>query len=228
MPIGPRGEFDKIGAIYRRVLAACLDHRWLVIGGSTLIFLLSLGLAYLLPKEFLPRQDQSAFLIRIQTPVQSSIGFTESRLVEAEKILKQYPEIDHFFSAIGGFTSDTGAADGTVTDGQVNSALIYVTLKPKSQRTLGQFALMDKLRGQLNAIPGVIAVPQDLASHDFIAGRGFPIELNLRGPDYTVLEKKSREIVDAMSAFATSTPISAPACPRCGSIPTARWPRRRA
>ena len=28
------------------------------------------------------------------------------------------------------------------------------------------------------------AVPQDLASHDFIAGRGFPIELNLRGPDY--------------------------------------------
>ena len=193
------GEFDKISRVYRRVLGACLDHRWLVIFASTAIFLLSLGLAYLLPKEFLPRQDQSAFLIRIQTPVQSSIAFTEEKLVAAEKILKSHPEIDHFFSAIGGFTSDTGAADGAVTDGQVNSGLIYVTLKPKSQRTLGQFALMDKLREELNAIPGVTAIPQDLASHDFIAGRGFPIELNLRGPDYTVLEKKSGEIIAAMN-----------------------------
>jgi hydrophobe/amphiphile efflux-1 (HAE1) family protein len=193
------GEFDKIGRVYRRVLAACLGHRWLVILGSTAIFLLSLGMAYLLPKEFLPRQDQSAFLIRIQTPVRSSIAFTEDKLVTAEKILKQHPEIDHFFSAIGGFTSDTGAADGAVTDGQVNSALIYVTLKPKSQRTLGQFPLMDKLREELNAIPDVVAIPQDLASHDFIAGRGFPIELNLRGPDYLVLEKKSQEIISAMN-----------------------------
>ena len=192
------GEFDKFGAIYRRVLGLCLDHRWLVILVSTVIFLLSLGLAWLLPKEFLPRQDQSAFLVRIQTPVRSSIAFTEGKLVEAEKILRQHPEIDHFFSAIGGFTTDTGAADGAVTDGQVNSALIYVTLKPKSRRNMGQFALMDRLREELNAIPDVSAVPQDLASHDFIAGRGFPIELNLRGPDYDILEKKSREIIAAM------------------------------
>jgi HAE1 family hydrophobic/amphiphilic exporter-1 len=192
------GEFEKISAVYRRVLGACLDHRGMVIFVSLAIFVLSLGLAYELPKEFLPRQDQSAFLIRVQTPVKSSITFTEGKLVEAEKILQQHPEIDHFFSSIGGFTSDTGAADGAVTDGQVNSALIYVTLKPKSQRSLGQFALMDKLREELNAIPDVSAVPQDLASHDFIAGRGFPIELNLRGPDYVVLEKKAGEIIDQM------------------------------
>src|SRR5476649_2797846 len=191
-------RFDKIGQVYRSVLEFCLDHRWPVIFISMAIFLFSLGLAWLLPKEFLPRQDQSAFLIRVSTPVKSSIAFTEGKLVEAEKILNQHPEIDHFFSAIGGFTTDSGAADGAVTDGQVNSALIYVTLKPKSRRALGQFALMDKLREELNAIPDVSAVPQDLASHDFIAGRGFPIELNLRGPDYTVLEKKSGDIIAAM------------------------------
>ncbi len=192
-------QFDKFGVVYRGVLSACLDHRWLVILVSTAIFVLSLGLAYELPKEFLPRQDQSAFLIRIQTPVRSSLAFTEGKLVEAEKVLKAHPEIDHFFSTIGGFTSDTGAADGTVTDGQVNSALIYVTLKPKTQRTLGQFTLMDELRKELGAIPDMLAVPQDLASHDFVAGRGFPIELNLRGPDYAVLEQKSQEIIAAMN-----------------------------
>ena len=41
-------------------------------------------------------------------------------------------------------------------------------------------------------------MPQDLSSRNFIAGRGFPVELNLRGPDYKVLEQKSREIIDAM------------------------------
>src|SRR5271163_1090001 len=101
-------QFEKIGAFYRRALNFCLDHRWLVILISTAIFVVSLGLAYFLPKEFLPRQDQSAFLIRVQTPVRSSLAYTQGKMVEAEKILNQHPEIDHFFSAIGGFTSDTG------------------------------------------------------------------------------------------------------------------------
>jgi HAE1 family hydrophobic/amphiphilic exporter-1 len=191
-------QFAWLGRIYRDALGFCLGHRLLVITVSTIIFLVSLTLAYTLPKEFLPRQDQSAFLIRVQTPVQSSITFTQGKLVEMEKILRQHPEIDHFFSGVGGFTTDSGAAEGAVTDGQVNSALIYVTLKPKAQRGLGQFALMDRLRREFAAIPDLIAVPQDLASHDFIAGRGFPIELNLRGPDYRVLEQKSREIIQRM------------------------------
>ena len=191
-------QFDGLGRLYRGVLGFCLEHRLLVIVVSTVIFLVSLTLANTLPKEFLPKQDQSAFLVRIQTPVRSSISFTQAKLVECEKILRQHPEIDHFFSAIGGFTSDTGAADGAVTDGQVNSALIYVTMKPKGQRGLNQFALMDELRREFAKIPDLTAVPQDLASHDFIAGRGFPVELNLRGPDYHVLEQKSQQIIGEM------------------------------
>jgi hydrophobe/amphiphile efflux-1 (HAE1) family protein len=191
-------RFDWIGRVYRGVLGFCLNHRALVLTGSTAIFALSLLLASRLPREFLPFQDQGTFLVRIQAPVDSSLAFTQSRLVQAEAILQRHPEIDHFFAAIGGFTSDTGAADGAVTDGQVNSALIYVTMKPKSQRSVGQLALMNDLRAELAKIPDVLAVPQDLASHDFVAGRGFPIELNLRGIDYTVLEQKSGEIIAAM------------------------------
>jgi HAE1 family hydrophobic/amphiphilic exporter-1 len=71
-------------------------------------------------------------------------------------------------------------------------------MKPKLQRSVGQLALMDALRVELANIPDMTAVPQDLASHDFVAGRGFPIELNLRGIDYRVLEQKSSEIIAAM------------------------------
>jgi HAE1 family hydrophobic/amphiphilic exporter-1 len=192
------GQFDRIGAVYRSTLEFCLRHRALVLLGSTALFALSLLLAVGLPKEFLPFQDQGTFLVRIETPVHSSLAFTQGKLAEVEAVIGKHREIDHFFSAIGGFTSDTGAADGAVTDGQVNSALVYVTMKPKSQRSVGQLALMNDLREELAKIPDVTAVPQDLASHDFVAGRGFPIELNLRGIDYRVLEQKSAAIIDAM------------------------------
>jgi hydrophobe/amphiphile efflux-1 (HAE1) family protein len=191
-------QFDGIGAVYRATLGLCLRHRVLVLLASTVLFALSLVLAEKLPKEFLPFQDQGTFLVRIETPVHSSLAFTQGKLVAVEAVLAQHPEIDHYFSAIGGFTSDTGAADGAVTDGQVNSALVYVTMKPKSQRSVGQLALMNDLRAELAKIPDMTAVPQDLASHDFVAGRGFPIELNLRGIDYRVLEQKSGAIIDAM------------------------------
>jgi HAE1 family hydrophobic/amphiphilic exporter-1 len=191
-------QFDRIGAVYRDTLGFCLRHRVLVLLASTALFALSLVLAGKLQKEFLPFQDQGTFLVRIETPVHSSLAFTQGKLAAVEAVMRQHPEIDHFFSAIGGFTSDTGAADGAVTDGQVNSALVYVTMKPKSQRHVGQLALMNDLRAELAKIPDMKAVPQDLASHDFVAGRGFPIELNLRGIDYRVLEQKSAAIIDAM------------------------------
>ncbi len=191
-------QFDRIGAVYRGALGFCLRHRVLVLLASTALFALSLVLAVKLPKEFLPFQDQGTFLVRIETPVHSSLAFTQGKLSAVESVIRRHPEVDHFFSAIGGFTSDTGAADGAVTDGQVNSALVYVTMKPKSQRHVGQLALMNDLRSELAKIPDMTAVPQDLASHDFVAGRGFPIELNLRGIDYRVLEEKSATIIDAM------------------------------
>ena len=191
-------RFDAIGTLYRATLGFCLRHRALVLLGSTALFALSLILAEKLPKEFLPFQDQGSFLVRIETPVHSSLAFTQDKLAAVEAAIRRHPEVDHFFSAIGGFTSDTGAADGAVTDGQVNSALVYVTMKPKAQRTVGQLALMNDLRTELAKIPDLKAVPQDLASHDFVAGRGFPIELNLRGIDYRVLEQKSAAIIEAM------------------------------
>src|SRR6201999_2176540 len=38
-------QFDRIGQMYRSVLGVCLNHRWLVILASTVIFALSLNLA---------------------------------------------------------------------------------------------------------------------------------------------------------------------------------------
>jgi hydrophobe/amphiphile efflux-1 (HAE1) family protein len=187
--------FESWAALYRRVLEWCLNNNWIVILGGTGVFLVSLSLSYFLRKEFVPPQDQGAFIIHVQTPVGSSIHYTSDKLVEAEKILKQHTEITRFFAAIGGFTLDRGTPDGDIAESQVNVGTIYVTLKPQSERKLGQYAIMDRLRQELNAIPDLKAVPQDLGSRGFTTGRGFPIELNLRGEDYAVLESTAKKII---------------------------------
>ncbi len=48
------------------------------VGVATLVFVLSLGLAKSLKKEFVPSQDQSRFLIRVQTALGTSLEVTES------------------------------------------------------------------------------------------------------------------------------------------------------
>lgn len=187
--------FDSWAKFYHRILEWCLLHNWKVVGLGTAVFLVSLLIGLGLRKEFVPQQDQGSFLIRVQTPVGSSIQFTSEKLVEAEKILKQHPEVARYFAAIGGFTLDRGTPEGDIADSQVNVGTIYVTLKPQSQRKIGQFALMDQLRKELNAIPDFKAVPQDLGSRGFTAGRGFPVELNIRGEDYAVLESTAKKII---------------------------------
>jgi len=187
--------FENWARIYRRILEWCLNHNWFVVGVGTAIFLLSLGLSTFLRQEFIPPQDQGSFLIHVETPVGSSIHFTSQKLVEAEAVLKKHPEIDKFFAAIGGFTLEGGAPDGDIADSEVNVATIYITLKPRSQRTLGQFEVMKELRTELNAIPDMRAIPQDLSSKDFTSGRGFPIELNIRGESYEVLEDTASKII---------------------------------
>ncbi|MDR0534377.1 MAG: efflux RND transporter permease subunit [Verrucomicrobiales bacterium] len=187
--------FDNLAARYKRGLEWSLAHRWKVILLSLLMFSLSLVVGFMLRKEFLPPQDESAFLIRAQTPVGSSLHFTSDKLIEAEKILQSHPEVDRFFAAIGGFTLDQGEPDGDVSDDMVNMATIYVTLKPGSQRKLGQYELMDILRKELNAIPDFNAVPQDLGARNFSSGRGFPIELNIRGDNYGKLDDTAQRII---------------------------------
>ncbi|MES2309932.1 MAG: efflux RND transporter permease subunit [Verrucomicrobiota bacterium] len=179
---------------YKRLLRWSLDHRGIVVGVSFVIFLVSLLIGYFLRMEFLPPQDESAFLVHIETPVGSSLSFTSEKVIESEKVIQNHPEVSKLFAAIGGFSYTTGAANGDISEGVVNAATVYVTLKPSGDRQLSQQALIEILRRELNAIPDLKAYPQDLSSRGFTAGKGYPIELNIRGDDYKGLEKIANNI----------------------------------
>ena len=192
--------------------------------GATAVFALSLTLADALAARNSCRsrtRARSSSASRRRSIPRSA--FTQGKLVQAEAVLQKHPEIDHFFAAIGGFTSDTGAADGAVTDGQVNSALIYVTMKPKSQRSVGQFALMNELRERTGEDSRHAGRAAGLRLARFRGGarlsdRAESARDRLPGAR-TKIRRDHRRDEEDRATSATSTPISAPACPRCASIP---------
>ena len=184
--------FLKLSNFYRLLLTKILNYRLLVMAGSLVFFVLSLGTNKLLNKEFIPPQDQSRFIVRVQTPVGSSLEFTNTKVAELEKYMAQQPAVLRYYVSIGG--SD------------VNTAFGFITLKPKGQRPINpathkeftQAEVMASARQELNKIPGLRAIIQDLSSRGFSSGRGFPVEFTITGPNWEDLSNYAKTIMDKL------------------------------
>ncbi|HXS99191.1 MAG TPA: efflux RND transporter permease subunit [Elusimicrobiota bacterium] len=179
--------FSMANGAYRRGLTWTLDHRWKTVGLGTAFFALSIASVTRIRKEFVPAQDQSMFLVSMETPVGSSFEYTDAKFKEAEAWLMKQPILDRYYSAVGGF-------DGS----SVNSGMLFVTLKPLKERPLdaagrpmSQAEIMDAARAALNGIPSLKAFIIDLSQGGFSAGRNFPVEFTVRGPDWDTLTKVS-------------------------------------
>lgn len=188
-------QFQRFADSYRHLLQWCLNgfNRWIVVGLSLLFFVGSLMLWPGLKKEIVPFQDMDMFIMNFQTPVGSSLKFTSDRIAEAELVLKKRDEVLRYFVAVGGQTG-----------GESSSGIMFITLKPKSERKAGQRELMDWCTAEMSKIPGFVK-GRGVSSFDFSArglspGRTMPVEFNIRGENYQVLKAKAAEITEKLNA----------------------------
>jgi HAE1 family hydrophobic/amphiphilic exporter-1 len=182
---------------YEKTLATVIHRPWTTIALSLVFFALSLGSIRLLKKEFAPAEDQGRFMLRAQTPIGSNIAFTDSKFKEIENYLSKRTDLERFYASVGGFGG-----------GDVNSGIVFITLKPKGKRGLDptlkreptQQDLMNLFRTDLNKISDLKVTVQDLSMRGMGAGRGFPFEITIQGPDWNQLGKLSQELIDKMNA----------------------------
>ncbi|HXV19136.1 MAG TPA: efflux RND transporter permease subunit, partial [Candidatus Omnitrophota bacterium] len=198
------GSFHALSKIYRKVLERALKMPKTVIIASLAVFVGSLFLFPILRKEFVPAQDQNMFLCRLKTPVGSSLELTNQRFKEAEKFILTCPEVKRYFAAIGGFGG-----------GEVNTGMLFITLKPKDERgvregrrkPMSQQDLIGLFRTELNKIPDTKAYIQDLSTRGFTAQRGFPVEFTIRGRKWEKLVEYSEEIMERMKKTGLLTDV---------------------
>jgi len=188
-------SFTTVSKYYRRLLEKILRHRWKTIGAATLIFALSLLIAFRLPMEFTPSQDQSQFMVRLQTPIGSSFDYTSEVIGKVESWAMKQANVQMYFGMVGG-------------GGSVNSGMMFITMKPKAQRTPlkpgepkpTQQDFMNYTRKALKGVEGLDRVSiQDPSQSGFTAKRGYPVEISLRGPDWDKLSELDQALMKRMA-----------------------------
>jgi len=110
---------DWMTDLYGHSLRWTLRYRWVVVILSFAVFGISMLFFKTLPKELIPAQDQSLFLLTIKTPVGTSLTATNVTYQKAEAYLKAQPEVANFYTTIGNYENNN----------VVNAGVIYVILK---------------------------------------------------------------------------------------------------
>jgi hydrophobe/amphiphile efflux-1 (HAE1) family protein len=181
--------FARLAGGYRRVLGWSLRARAFVLIASSAMFAGSIWLGATLRQEIVPPTDQSTFMVRMKTPVGSSLEYTDTRVRQAEDFMLSRQEVRRVMAIIGGFGG-----------GEVDTGMMFVTLHPPGEdRPVSQHEFMGMVRGRLNSIPGLQAFPSDMSMRG-LGGRGaqFPVEFVVTGPDWERLAEASEAIMETM------------------------------
>jgi len=181
----------RMGDAYDRVLGWSVRHRGLVLLGAALWVVAGLWLLDVVPREFIPTADRSAVVTMTQAPEGSTIDYTARYQNEVEKIVLAQPEVARSFSVV---------ALGIGAPGRVSEGAMFTSLYPRSERRVSQQAVVERLRGQLYAVPGMLAYPINLPAIRGNVG-GTPIDLMLQGPSYPELARYADAIVEKARAI---------------------------
>ena len=158
--------------------------------------------------EFIPRLDEGT--LAVQSWRLPSVALSESvhSTTMAEKVLKQFPEVETVVSRTGRAEIATDPMGVEVSD-------VYVTLKPREQWTTASTreglidafnqALMEKVPGNIFSY----SQPIELRMQELIAGVRSDVAITLFGGDLDVLRQKADEIVRVVSQVKGAADVKA-------------------
>ncbi len=86
---------------YRKLLDACLRHRWLVIGVTVLAFVLSIALFRFVPQQFFPDSVRPELMVDMELAEGSSLRSTQAQAERLEKLLAKREGVDNYVAYVG-------------------------------------------------------------------------------------------------------------------------------
>jgi hydrophobe/amphiphile efflux-1 (HAE1) family protein len=181
----PHRDDGPIMSAYVRVLKWCVANRWKTIGFGALFFALSLGGGMLLPKAFVPPEDFSTSILQIELPPGGKLEDTARVSGSATAILRKQPEVTDVVEFIG---SDSA---------EVRNAQVFVSMVPRSQRTVSAKEFEQRMMPQLNQVPDA-----HINFQNFGFGGGRDLTLFLVGDDPALTERTGHKLLDEMRGVA--------------------------
>jgi multidrug efflux pump len=130
---------------YARTLTTVLDHSFAVLCTLIATIALNVWLIRQIPKDFFPQQDTGMMIASLVADQSVSFQLLSQKFTQMMSIVEHDPAVQHVVGSAG--SGSGGRAS------QLNTAAIYVALKPLGQRD-GIQVVMGRLRRELASIPG--------------------------------------------------------------------------
>ncbi len=159
---------------YGKSLNWVLNHTRLV--GVVLLgtIALNIWLYISIPKTFFPEQDTGVLMGGIQADQSISFQAMRGKLQDFMKIIRDDPAVDN----VTGFTGGS----------RVNSGMMFITLKPRDERSETAQQIIDRLRVKLAKEPGGESVPDGGTGYSrwwASVERQLPVHVVIRRPGGT-------------------------------------------
>ena len=192
--------FERMRELYARSLRWALANRGMVMMLLAATILFNVYLLYVIPKGFFPQQDTGRLIGGIQADQAISFQSMEVKLRQFVAIVQADPAVD----TVVGFTG--GGSNG---GGQVNSGFIFVSLKPKSERSLSADQIIGRLRPKLSQVAGARLFLQ--ASQDIRAGgrqSNAQYQYTLQGDSIADIYKWAPKLAEALQREPVLTDVN--------------------
>ena len=196
---GPIGRFiegmlDKVEGAYRVVLASALKHRFITISAAVLAFVASIGIATIVPTEFMGTEDRGQFSVKLELPTGSSLGLTETTAEAIATRVRAVPGV-----------KETLVTIGANAQAEINRAEIQANLLPKRERAFSQLQAIDYVREQMPGWLGRADVNYAVEPFQTMGGgssafRSAVIQFNVRGKNYDEISKSTDELTAWMKS----------------------------
>jgi HAE1 family hydrophobic/amphiphilic exporter-1 len=138
-------------SVYDWTLRWALRHRVTTMAVLVLTFVLTAWFFVIIPKGFIPTEDNGSVFAFTEAAQDISFDAMAERQQAVAAIVKQNPHIKQLMSFIGASGSST----------VLNNGRFFALLKPREERPHAE-VVIQQLRAQLAAVPGIRVYPQIL------------------------------------------------------------------
>ncbi len=176
---GVEHQVERLHRVYDRLLGWALANRKKTLGLALAIFIGSFFLVPMVGTEFVPEVDQGRTSFRLNTPVGSSLDYTDAKTRQVEAIIREFKEVELI-------TTNVGTDEGR-NYSRVDVRLVDRKKTPRQSQKEFEKAVRDRIK----AVPGI----------EVAVGYNRPIWINLLGPSPEELTGITDEVTKKLGAI---------------------------
>jgi hydrophobe/amphiphile efflux-1 (HAE1) family protein len=176
-----RGD-GPIMTMYLQALRWCTFNRWkTVLVGFVFVVVAAAAFIWVIPSTFLPPEDFGSAHLTVELPPGGTLEDTERVSANAAAVLRKSPLVTDVAEFVGS------------NDGEIRTAELFVSLVPRSERSMSQKQWQQSMMPLLSQVPD--------GHLNFSDGGGTDIQLYLTGDDPELVERTARQVVAEMQGL---------------------------